>query len=148
MDMSGSHYMGVPREVVWDALNDPQILGACIPGCESISMVSPTEMTAVVATKLGPIKARFTGTVLLSDIVAPESYVISGEGSGGIAGFAKGRAAVHLAEVDGGTLLTYEVKAQIGGKIAQLGARLIDSVSKKLAEEFFSSFAQRLGNGE
>jgi carbon monoxide dehydrogenase subunit G len=127
-------------------LNDPLILKQCIPGCQSLDTSSPTEMTATVVFKVGPVKATFGGKVTLSDLDPPNSYRISGEGSGGVAGFAKGGAAVRLeAESPEVTILHYEVDAQIGGKLAQLGGRLIDSTSKKLAGEFFASFGEVVG---
>lgn len=145
MQMTDSQRIAAPRERVWAALNDPEVLKRCIPGCESLEMTSPTEMTAAVVLKVGPVKARFGGKVTLSDLDPPNGYRISGEGSGGVAGFAKGGASVRLAE-DGpeATVLTYEVEAQVGGKIAQLGGRLIDSTARKLAGEFFDSFAAAL----
>ncbi len=149
MDMSGSERITAPVETVWRALNDAEILRQCIPGCEELEKLSDTEMTATVALKIGPVKARFQGAVELSDLNPPHSYTIRGEGKGGVVGFAKGGAEVSLAE-DGpdATVLTYVVKAEVGGKIAQLGARLIDSTSKKLAAEFFSTFSQKVGQVE
>ncbi len=142
MDMSGEFVLDAPREVVWQALNDADVLRRAIPGCESLEKVSDTEFAAVVVTKVGPIKARFTGRVTLTDIEVPASYRISGEGQGGIAGFAKGGAQVALEEIaPAQTLLRYVVEAKIGGKIAQLGARLIDSTARKLAGQFFTEFA-------
>ncbi|MBN9033169.1 carbon monoxide dehydrogenase subunit G [Rhizobium sp. YJ-22] len=140
MDMTGEERIAAPRDAVWAALNDPEILKQCIPGCQSLEMKSPTELSAVVKLKVGPVSASFAGDVVLSNINAPESYTISGEGKGGIAGFAKGGADVTLTEDGDETILSYEVKAQVGGKIAQLGARLIDSTSKKLAQQFFADF--------
>ncbi|MEP5622320.1 MAG: carbon monoxide dehydrogenase subunit G, partial [Hyphomicrobiales bacterium] len=137
MDMNGSHRIPAKRDAVWAALNDPEVLKVCIPGCDSLEMTSDTEMTAAVTSKIGPVKAKFKGAVTLSDINPPESYTISGEGKGGVAGFAKGSAKVSLAEEGDETVLTYEAKAQVGGKLAQLGSRLIDSTAKKMAEEFF-----------
>jgi carbon monoxide dehydrogenase subunit G len=142
MDMTGERLIAAPREAVWTALNDPEILRACIPGCESIEKLSPTEMKALAAVKLGPISARFTGKVDLSDVDPPNSYTISGEGQGGVAGFAKGNAKVRLADEAGGTRLFYVVNSQIGGKMAQLGARLIDSTAKSYAETFFTRFSE------
>jgi carbon monoxide dehydrogenase subunit G len=142
MDMSGDRLIAAPKDKVWVALNDPDVLKACIPGCESIEKLSETEMKAVAAVKLGPIAARFTGKVLLSDLDPPNGYRISGEGQGGVAGFAKGGASVKLTDADGGTKLAYQVNAQIGGKMAQLGARLIDSTAKQMAESFFSKFSE------
>jgi carbon monoxide dehydrogenase subunit G len=145
MDMNGSETIGAPVEVVWRGLNDPEILRQCIPGCESLEKTSDTEMTATVVLKIGPVKARFEGAVQLSNLNPPHSYTISGEGKGGMVGFAKGGADVSLAaQPDGTTLLTYSVRADVGGKIAQLGGRLIDSTARKLAEQFFSSFGAKV----
>lgn len=145
MQMTDSQRIPAARDKVWAALNDPAILQACIPGCESLEMTSPTEMTAKVTLKVGPVKASFGGKVTLSEIDAPNGYRITGEGSGGVAGFAKGGAKVTLAaDGDDATILTYEADAQIGGKLAQLGSRLIDSTAKKLAGDFFASFAAAL----
>ncbi|MFC3071654.1 SRPBCC family protein [Shinella pollutisoli] len=144
MDMSGEERIAAPRDAVWAALNDPEVLKACIPGCQSLTMASPTEMAATVKVKIGPVSATFNGAVTLSNLNPPESYTISGEGKGGIAGFAKGGADVRLREDDDGTILAYDVKAEVGGKIAQLGSRLIDSTSKKLASQFFADFGARL----
>lgn len=145
MEMNGSHVIPADRETVWKALNDPDALKACIPGCKELEMKSPTNMAAVVVTKIGPVKATFKGEVFLENLNPPESYTISGEGKGGIAGFAKGGADVKLADADGGTELTYVVKAKVGGKLAQLGSRLIDSTAKKLAGEFFDNFSKKVG---
>ena len=141
MDMSGSQRIEAPRQTVWEALNDPDVLKQCIPGCQEIEKTSPTEMTAKAVLKIGPVKASFAGKVTLSDLDPPNGYTISGEGAGGVAGFAKGGATVRL-EADGeaATILNYDVKADVGGKIAQLGARLIDGTAKKLAGEFFEKF--------
>jgi carbon monoxide dehydrogenase subunit G len=139
MEMNGEERIAAPRQVVWEALNDPDVLRECIPGCESLEKSSDTEMSAAVKIKIGPVSARFTGDVTLENINAPESYTISGEGKGGIAGFAKGGADVKLVEDGAETVLTYDVKAQVGGKLAQLGSRLIDSTSKKLAGQFSRS---------
>ncbi len=141
MQMSDSRRIPASKEKVWAALNNPDILKQCIPGCQSLEMTSPTEMTATVVLKVGPVKATFGGKVTLSDLDPPHSYRIAGEGSGGIAGFAKGGASVKLSEEsEDVTILAYEVDAQIGGKLAQLGGRLIDSTARKLAGEFFASF--------
>jgi len=147
MDMSGSERIEAPVEAVWQALNDPEILRQAIPGCESLEKTSDTAMTAKVVLKIGPIKAKFEGAVELQNLNPPNSYTIAGEGKGGLAGFAKGGADVSLA-ADGpdATILTYTVKAEVGGKIAQLGSRLIDSTSKKLAGEFFAKFGELVGN--
>lgn len=144
MEMNDTQHINAPRETVYAALNDPDVLKACIPGCESLEKVSDTEMNATVVLRVGPVKARFKGTVELSDLQPPESYTISGEGKGGVAGFAKGGARVKLIEEGADTLLEYEVKADIGGKLAQLGSRLIDSTSKKLASQFFQNFSEHL----
>jgi carbon monoxide dehydrogenase subunit G len=144
MDLTGEYIIPAPRQKVWEALNDADVLRACIPGCESLEKLSDTEMTATVVTKIGPVKAKFTGEVRLENINAPVSYTIAGEGKGGIAGFAKGGADVALEEVPEGTRLSYAVKAQIGGKLAQLGSRLIDSTVKKLADQFFQNFTDTL----
>ena len=144
MDMTGERLIAAPRETVWTALNDPEVLKACIPGCESIEKLSDTEMKATAAMKIGPISARFNGRVDLQDIDAPNSYTIVGEGQGGVAGFAKGNAKVRLEDEGAGTRLHYLVNAQIGGKMAQLGARLIDSTAKSYAETFFTRFAERV----
>ncbi|MGB3389625.1 MAG: carbon monoxide dehydrogenase subunit G [Pseudaminobacter sp.] len=147
MDMNGKERIEAPIETVWRALNDPQVLRACIPGCEALDKISDTHMTARVVLRVGPIKASFEGAVELSDLDPPRSYTISGEGKGGIAGFAKGHADVLLAEDGPGvTLLTYTVKADVGGKIAQLGSRLIDSTSRKLAGQFFTNLGSQLSD--
>ena len=142
MKMSGSQIIQAPRLAVWKGLNNPKVLQQCIPGCESIDAASPTEMSAKVVLKIGPVKATFKGAVTLSDINAPESYRISGKGEGGLAGFASGGATVKLTENGSAeTLMEYDVDAQVGGKIAMLGSRLIDSTARSLAEQFFSKFA-------
>lgn len=142
MEMRGEYRIPAPRERVWAALNDPEILRASIPGCQSLERHSPTEMTARVVAKVGPVKANFVGRVTLSDLEPPVRYTISGEGQGGVAGFAKGGADVSLAEDGGETVLTYAARAQIGGKLAQLGARLIDSTAKSMADQFFARFSE------
>ena len=146
MEMNGSHIIPADRQTVWEALNNPDVLRACIPGCQELEMSSPTEMSAVVVTKIGPVKATFKGDVTLENLNPPQSYTISGEGKGGIAGFAKGGADVTLAEVEGGTQLDYAVDAKVGGKLAQLGSRLIDSTAKKLAAEFFNNFSDHVSD--
>lgn len=145
MEMSGEYRIQAPRQQVWDALNDPEILKQAIPGCEEIERLSDTEMKAKVTAKVGPVKASFTGQVKLSDLDPPNSYRISGEGKGGAAGFAKGGANVSLESDGDATVLKYDVDATVGGKLAQLGARLIDGTAKKMAEEFFSTFAEVVG---
>jgi uncharacterized protein len=140
MIIEGEEKIEAPVQKVWEALNDPEILRECIPGCESLDKKSDTEMAAVVSLKIGPIKARFNGEVQLVNLNPPHSYTIQGEGKGGIAGFAKGGADVSLKEDGDATILSYAAKADVGGKMAQLGSRLITSTSKKLAGEFFSNF--------
>ena len=141
MQMNDSQRIPASKDKVWAALNNPDILKQCIPGCQSLDMATPNEMTATVVLRVGPVKATFGGKVTLSDLDPPNSYRISGEGEGGVAGFAKGGAKVSLSDKDGGTLLTYDVEAQIGGKLAQLGQRLINSAAKKTADDFFVKFA-------
>jgi carbon monoxide dehydrogenase subunit G len=148
MDIQGQYRIQAPRDVVWAALNDPEVLKRCIPGCKELEQRSPTELAAKVALKVGPISATFTGAVTLEDLDPPAGYTIVGQGQGGAAGFAKGRAKVDLAEVsESETDLSYAAKADVGGKLATLGSRLIQATSKKLADEFFSAFVRKL-NGE
>ena len=144
MDMSGEERIAAPIGKVWEALNDPDVLKACIPGCQSLEKKSDTEFSAVVSVKLGPIKAKFNGEVELQNLNPPHSYTIAGEGKGGIAGFAKGGADVALKEDGDGTILSYTAKADVGGKMAQLGSRLIQSTSKKLAAQFFADFNKKV----
>jgi hypothetical protein len=145
MDMTGEYHVAAPRQKVWDALNDTEILKQCIPGCESITKHSDTEMSATVRAKVGPVSARFGGKVTISDRDPPNSYKISGEGTGGPAGFAKGGATVKLSDDGGGTKLSYIVEANVGGKLAQIGSRLIDATARQMADNFFSKFAQVVG---
>ena len=146
MKMAGEFVLPADRATVWARLNDAETLKVSIPGCESLEKLSDTELQAVAKIKIGPVSARFKGKVNLTDMDPPNSYRISGQGDGGIAGFAKGGANVRLDDAaGGGTRLSYDVDAQIGGKIAQLGGRLIDSTAKKLADEFFANFAKALG---
>ncbi|MFT5440894.1 MAG: carbon monoxide dehydrogenase subunit G [Alphaproteobacteria bacterium] len=145
MDMTGEYRIPAPRQKVWDALNDPEILSKCIPGCQELNKHSDTELSATVKTKVGPVSATFKGKVTLSDINPPAGYTISGEGTGGAAGFAKGGAEVSLEEDGDGTILRYTAKAQVGGKLAQIGSRLIDATSKKMAGQFFDKFAAEVG---
>ncbi len=142
MVMNGEVQLQAPRDVVWARLNDPDVLKACIPGCEELERAEDNSFRAVAKMKVGPVSARFKGRVTLSDLDPPNGYRISGEGEGGIAGFAKGGATVGLSVSEGGTLLSYHVEAQIGGKIAQLGQRLISGTAKKLADEFFANFSK------
>ena|SRR5260221_13617873 len=144
MDLTGSYMIPAKQSAVWAALNDSEILRECIPGCETLSMLSETEFAATVLAKIGPLKARFTGRVELSEIDPNNGYRIQGEGSGGVAGYAKGGARVHLQEAGDSTMLTYEVEAQIGGKLAQLGSRLITGVVKNMAERFFTTLVSKV----
>jgi carbon monoxide dehydrogenase subunit G len=148
MEMTGEYRIPAKREEVWRALNDPEVLRACIPGCQELTRTSDEAMNAKVVAKVGPVKATFVGDVAFTNVNAPESYTISGEGKGGVAGFAKGGADVRLAEDGDETILTYAVKAQVGGKLAQLGSRLIDTTAKKMADEFFGAFAAQLSGDE
>lgn len=140
MEMTGEQRIPLPQQQVWDALNDPEILKACIPGCESIEKVSDAEYKVAVTAAVGPVKAKFNGKLLLADLNPPNSYSLAFEGSGGAAGFGKGNAQISLAPDGGGTLLTYKATATVGGKLAQIGSRLIDGVAKKMSDDFFSRF--------
>jgi len=145
MKMQGEVALPADRTAVWAALNDPEVLKHCIPGTQSLAKVSDTEFQATVKVAVGAVKATFKGRVLLSELDPPSAYTISGEGQGGVAGFAKGGARVRLANVEsGGTLLIYDVEAAVGGKLAQLGGRLINGVAKRYADEFFSNFSRVL----
>lgn len=149
MEMSGEQRIPSDRQTVWNALNDAEILRRCIPGCQELIKESETEMTALAVVKVGPISARFQGRVTLSELDAPNGYRISGEGQGGVAGHARGGALVRLTEDGDGTLLTYEVSAQIGGKLAQLGGRMIDATARTMASAFFRQFAAEIsGDGQ
>ena len=141
MEMTGEFRIPAPRQRVWEGLNDPEVLKQCIPGCQALEKVSDTEFNGRVIASVGPVRATFGGKVTLSDLNPPQSYTISGEGSGGVAGFAKGGAKVNLAEDGAATVLTYAVQAQVGGKLAQVGSRLIDGVARKMANDFFGHFA-------
>jgi carbon monoxide dehydrogenase subunit G len=145
MDMTGEYRIPAARQHVWEALNDPTILSQCIPGCEEIVKLSDVEWTAKVVAKVGPVKAKFGGKVVLSELDPPNGYKITGEGTGGAAGFAKGGATVKLVDIPEGTLLSYVVQANVGGKLAQIGSRLIDGASRKMADEFFAKFASVVG---
>jgi carbon monoxide dehydrogenase subunit G len=143
MNLSGEYRLPLPRETVWAGLNDPAILKACIPGCDELVKDSDTSFAAKVGLKIGPMTAKFTGKVTLSEIDPPNGYKIAGEGQGGVAGFGKGSAVVTLTEDgEGGTILRYVADSQVGGKMAQLGSRLIDATAKKLADEFFGKFVE------
>ncbi len=142
MQMAGDVRIAADRQHVWTALNDPDVLRQCIPGCETVTREGDNVLLAKVTAKIGPIKAGFSGKVTLSDFDPPNAYVISGEGSGGAAGFAKGSAAVKLTTLGDVTQLHYEVEAVVGGKLAQIGARLIDATARKMAEEFFAKFVE------
>ena len=141
MTMTGEVDLPAIMQVVWDALNDPEVLKACIPGCQSLEKVGENSLQAVAKVKVGPVAATFKGKVDLLDLDPPNGYRISGEGEGGVAGFAKGGATVKLSDIPDGTKLSYDVEAHVGGKLAQLGARLIDGVAKKMADQFFADFA-------
>lgn len=142
MTMNGEVQLAAAPETVWEKLNDPATLKACIPGCEELDKTADNEFQAVATVKIGPVKAKFKGKVMLSDLDPPHGYKISGQGDGGVAGFAKGGATVTLTPKDGGTLLGYTVDAQIGGKLAQLGQRLVNGAAKKVADDFFENFAK------
>jgi carbon monoxide dehydrogenase subunit G len=144
LEMTGEYVLPVDRVTVYAALNDPEMLKRCIPGCEQLDKISDTEFAAVVRMELGPVKARFKGKVRLEDLDPPNGYRIAGEGEGGVAGFAKGGARVNLDEVPEGTKLTYRAEANVGGKIAQLGQRLLAGSAKKIADKFFSNFTAAL----
>ena len=144
MDMTGQQHIAATKEEVWAALNDADVLRVCIPGCQELTKSSDTEMSAVAVMKVGPVKARFQGAVTLADLDPPNGYKITGEGQGGVAGFAKGVATVRLEAAEGGTVLHYTVEAQIGGKLSQLGGRLIDVTAKQLSGQFFKRFAEEI----
>lgn len=148
MDLTGEYRINAPRETVWDALNDPEILKQCIDGCEELNKDSDTEFSARVTAKVGPVRAKFAGKVTLSNIDAPNGYTISGEGQGGVAGFAKGGADVTLTEDGAVTVLNYSATAQVGGKLASVGSRLVEGVAKKTADDFFGKFSALVGEGE
>ena len=144
MEMNAEQHIPAPRETVWAALNDTEILKAAMPGCEEFEAVGEHAFVAKITAKVGPVKAKFKFNVSLTDVDPPNGYTINGEGQGGVAGFAKGGASVSLTEEEGGTLLRYSVKANVGGKLAQLGARLIDGTARKMADEFFGNFVEIL----
>jgi carbon monoxide dehydrogenase subunit G len=146
--MNGEQLVAAPRQRVWEALNDPEVLKQCIPGCQSLEKEADDRLSAVVAIKIGPIGAKFNGAVTLSELDPPNSYVISGEGQGGTAGFAKGGAKVSLVEQGNGTLLTYTVDAEVGGRLAQVGGPIIDATAKRLAGLFFRRFGEIVATPE
>lgn len=143
MQMSSTRLIAAPPEEVWRALNDPDTLAGCIPGCESLTRESDTQWRAVIAARVGPVSARFNGAIEVADVVAPSSYTLRFKGQGGAAGFATGEAKVALSPAPGGTALAYQAKAQVGGKLAQIGSRLVDGAAARLAEDFFERFAAR-----
>ena len=147
MDFSGRYTIPATPEVVWAAINDPDVLKACIPGCRDMTRSDPTHFAATVQIKIGPVQAAFKGKVALEDMDPPHRCVIAGEGQGGVAGFAKGEAEVVLAPEDGGTTLSYQAKANVGGKLAQIGQRLIDGAARQIADDFFAKFADTVGTG-
>lgn len=144
MDINGEFEIATSREQVWEALNDPDVLARCIPGCESIERESDTELLAKIKARIGPVKARFESRIVLSNLNPPESYTISGEGRGGPAGFGKGSADVTLSESNGNTTLRYTATLQVGGKLAQVGSRLVGGAAKKIADDFFGKFVEVL----
>lgn len=147
MQLKGEYQIPAARERVWAMLNDADVLRACIPGCESLEADGPDSFKAKVTSKIGPVKATFNGAVTLSNRNPPESYTITGEGKGGVAGFARGGADIHLAEDGDGTVLTYTADAQVGGKLAQIGGRLIESTARKMADQFFGKFSEMAAGG-
>ena len=145
MEMSGEQLVPAPQKVVWDALNDPQMLKQSVPGCESIERIGDNEYQVLMVARVGPVSAKFKGKLALSDVKPPDSYSISFEGQGGPAGFAKGGAQVRLSPEGEKTKLNYDVKASVGGKLAQIGSRLVDAAAKKVADDFFRNFNQKVG---
>jgi carbon monoxide dehydrogenase subunit G len=144
MEMNGSRTVPADVETTWRALNDPEVLKACIAGCESVERVSDNEYKLTMTARVGPVSARFSGRIVMSDIVAPTAYTLSFEGQGGAAGFAKGEARVTLSDNQPGTRIDYQAKAQVGGKLAQIGSRLVDGAAAKVADDFFARFVERL----
>lgn len=144
MEMTGEELIPMPQEATWNALNDTAVLKACIPGCDSIEQISPNEFELTMTARVGPVSAKFKGRMTLSDVTPPRTYTLMFEGQGGVAGFAKGQARVDLAPEAGGTRLAYSAKAMVGGKLAQVGARLIDGVAKKMAAQFFTAFNEHM----
>ena len=148
MEMTGEQLIPLPQAETWKALNDPAVLKDCVPGCESIERTGDNEYEVVLTAKVGPVSAKFKGKMTVTESDPPRAYTLTFEGQGGAAGFAKGQASVSLAPQDGGTLLSYTAKASIGGKLAQVGSRLVDGVAKKLAGEFFAAFTERAGGSK
>ena len=144
MEINGSQSIAAPRQQVWDALNDPVVLKACLPGCESVERVSPEEFRVIMAAAIGPLRARFNGKLQMTESRPPESCLMTFEGQGGVVGFGKGSSSVSLADTADGTTLSYTANAQVGGKLAQVGSRLIDNVARKMAEDFFSALRRQL----
>ena len=148
MEIIGKQVIPVPRDVVWASLNNPEILKACLPGCESVELTAPNEFTVAIKTVIGPLRARFQGRLCMSEVDAPSSGLMNFEGQGGAVGYGKGSANVVLRNTPEGTELAYEARAQVGGKLAQVGSRLIDSVAKKMTDDFFKAFRQQLVPGD
>jgi uncharacterized protein len=148
MEMSGEQIVPAPQQEVWDALNDPRVLKECVPGCESVEPVGENAYQVLMVARVGPVSARFKGKLTLSDIEAPRSYALAFEGQGGPAGFAKGSAIVRLSQQNQHTKLSYDVKANVGGKLAQIGSRLVDAAAKKVADDFFKAFNERMSRKE
>ncbi len=144
MEIIGKQVIPVPRDVVWAALNNPEVLKACLPGCESVELTAPNEFKVAIKTVIGPLRARFQGSLRMSEVDAPSSCLMHFEGQGGAVGFGKGSANVALRDTPEGTELAYEARAQVGGKLAQVGSRLIDSVAKKMTDDFFKAFRLQL----
>jgi len=144
MEITGKQTIAAPRAKVWEALNDPAVLKQCLPGCDSVERVSPEEFKVVVVAAIGPLRARFNGKLLITEANPPASCVMLFEGQGGAVGFGKGSSSVQLQEVEGGTELSYTAQAQVGGKLAQVGSRLIDSVAKKMSDDFFAAFRKQV----
>jgi len=145
MEMTGEQLVPLPQNETWEALNSPEVLKSCIPGCESMELVADNEYEVVLVARIGPVSAKFKGRMTVTESDPPRAYTLAFEGQGGAAGFARGQAGVTLTPQDGGTLLAYSAKATIGGKLAQVGSRLVDGVAKKLAGEFFTAFTKRVG---
>jgi carbon monoxide dehydrogenase subunit G len=144
MEMSGEQLIAAPQQAVWNALNDPQFLKACVPGCEAITPIADNQYEVLMVARVGPVSAKFKGKLTLSDIQPPKSYALAFEGQGGAAGFAKGSAKVSLATQGITTKLAYDVKASVGGKLAQIGSRLVDAAAKKVADDFFKAFNEKM----